>query len=84
MRIYDKSLSWFGINNGLRDQLDSQWVNLKNALLSDDILTRWIANKTIEQLSLFNNFDEDHLTKLNNNIEKIRKIWGEVVYDEKI
>lgn len=82
MIIYDKSLAWFGVNNGLRDELDTNWLNLKNALLSDDILTRWIVNKSIEQLSLFNNFDEEHLSRLNNNIDKIRAVWGEVVYDE--
>lgn len=85
MTIYKKSLDYFGVDNSLRDELDSNWLNIKKYLLSNDFTERWIINKILNQLILCNKFDDYHLTKLNNNIEVIIEKWSEITNDsEKI
>lgn len=84
MRIYSKSLAHFGVNNPLRDELDNNWLNIKNALLSDDALTRWLVNKALGQLLDTNNFNDEKLTILNDNIDTIRKCWGEMFYGKEV
>ena len=47
MTIYKKSLDYFGVDNSLRDELDSNWLNIKKYLLSNDFTERWIINKIL-------------------------------------
>ena len=50
VKDYPKSLSWFGNNNDLKDELDSDWTTLKSLFLSDNIQERYWANQCFEGL----------------------------------
>jgi len=47
---YQKTLSHFGINNNLRDELDNSWPTIKSLLLSDDIQERYWINECLNGL----------------------------------
>ena len=41
-------------------------------------------NKALEQLLNTNNFNEENLTTLNDNIDTIRKCWREIFYGKEV
>ena len=50
VKDYPKSLSWFGTNNSLKDELDSRWPIIKSLFLSDNIQERYWINQCFEGL----------------------------------
>ena len=50
VKDYPKSLDWFGNNNDLRDELDSNWKTLKSLFLSDNVQERYWVNQCFEGL----------------------------------
>lgn len=57
VKDYPKTLSYFGVNNSYKDELDSNWKTIKHLLLSDNIQERYWINQCLEGLinkGLFN------------------------------
>lgn len=57
VKDYPKTLSYFGVNNSYKDELDSNWKTIKYLLLSDNIQERYWINQCLEGLinkGLFN------------------------------
>ena len=50
VKDYPKTLSYFGINNSYKDELDSNWKTIKSLLLSDNSQERYWVNQCLEAL----------------------------------
>ena len=74
VKSYPKSLSHFGINNSLKDELDTSWPTIKYLLTSDNIQERYWINQCLDSLyekrSWENNErDDKELIKYDRTIE---------------
>lgn len=59
VKDYPKTLSYFGVNNSYRDELDSNWKTIKYLLLSDNIQERYWVNQCLEGLIAKDLFSKD-------------------------
>lgn len=50
VKNYPKTLSYFGVNNSYKDELDSNWKTIKSLLLSDNPQERYWINQCLEVL----------------------------------
>ena len=77
VKDYPKTLSYFGVNNDLRDDLTTTWPTLYKLLLSDNIQERYWVNQCLETLiykGLFH--DERYLDRLEEEA-RVKGIIGE-------
>ena len=80
VKDYPKSLSWFGVNNPYRDELDGSWKTIKALLLSDEIQERYWINTCLEALMDKGLWDGDYLDRIETEADVIRYI-GEKLDD---
>ena len=77
VKDYPKSLSHFGVNNDLRDELDSNYPTVKSLLLSDNIQERYWINQCLDALIEKNLFhDERYIARLEEEAST-KRIIGE-------
>lgn len=77
VKDYPKTLSYFGVNNDLRDDLDNNYPILKSLLLSDNIQERYWVNQCLEALIEKNLFHDDrYLIRLNEEA-RVKRVIGE-------
>lgn len=50
IKDYPKTLSYFGVNNSRKDELDSRWPVIKSLLISDEPQERYWINECLESL----------------------------------
>lgn len=60
VKDYPKTLSYFGVNNSYKDELDNNWKTIKSLLLSDNIQERYWINQCLEGLINKGLFNEDN------------------------
>lgn len=77
VKDYPKTLSYFGVNNGYRDELDSNWKTIKCLLLSDNIQERYWINQCLEGLINKGLFNEDEYIDRIETEADIIKVIGE-------
>jgi len=81
VKDYPKSLSYFGVNNSLKDELDNNWRTIKELLLSDNIQERYWINECLDSLMKrepWENLDLDSIDK-ENPIFKINRTKEEYI-----
>ena len=61
---YARSLSHFGVNNSLRDELDNRWPTLKYLLLSPNEQERYWVNICLDRLQELGKWEEQYLDRL--------------------
>lgn len=77
VKDYPKSLSYFGVNNDLKDNLDSRWPVLKSLFLSDNIQERYWVNECFKGLIDKNiGLDEKYLDRLEEEA-RVKRIIGD-------
>ena len=80
VKDYPKSLSHFGVNNDLRDDLDTNYPIVKSLLLSDNIQERYWINQCLDALiekDLFH--DERYIARLEEEAAT-KRIIGEKLH----
>ena len=77
VKDYPKSLSWFGNNNDLRDELETRWPILKSLFLSDNIQERYWINQCFEGLIKKDiGLKEEYLDRLEEEA-RVKRIVGQ-------
>ena len=80
VKDYPKTLSFFGANNDLKDNLDSNWPVIKKLLLSDNIQERYWINECLDSLIKKGHFEEEYLSRIEIEADIIKYI-GENLND---
>ena len=80
VKDYPKTLSFFGANNDLKDNLDSNWPVIKKLLLSDNIQERYWINECLDSLIKKGHFEEEYLSRIEIEADIIKYI-GEKLDD---
>lgn len=74
---YSRSLSYFGVNNDLRDELDTRWPILKSLFLSKNVQERYWINECFKGLIEKDiGLDERYLDRLEEEA-RVKRIIGE-------
>ena len=74
---YEKTLSYFGVNNGQKDELDTRWPIIKSLFLSDNIQERYWINQCFEALVDKGLFDDDRYLDRLEEEANTKRIIGE-------
>ena len=81
VKNYPKSLAHFGVNNGLRDELDNNYPTIHSLLLSDEIQERYWINEVLNGLMNMGKFSNDkYLARIEEEASVIKFI-GEQLED---
>ena len=80
VKNYPKTLSWFGVNNSWRDELDNNWPVIKYLLTSENIQERCWINDCLEALVEKDLFNEEYITRIEIEANIIKNI-GEKLDD---
>lgn len=78
VKNYEKTLSYFGVNNDYRDELDSNWKTIKSLLLSDEIQERYWINECLNALIEKGLWSENYLSRIEIEADIIRDIGGKL------
>ena len=78
VKNYPKTLSYFGINNDCRDELDSNWITIKDLLLSDDIQERYWINECLNGLIEKDLWNEEYISRIEIEADILRFISGKL------
>ena len=78
VKDYPKTLSYFGINNDCRDELDSNWITIKDLLLSDDIQERYWINECLNGLIEKDLWNEEYISRIEIEADILRFISGKL------
>lgn len=80
VKDYQKSLSYFGVNNSYRDELDNNWPVIKSLLTSDNIQERYWINECL--ISLINKglWNDTYISRIEIEADIIKYI-GEKLND---
>ena len=78
VKNYEKTLSYFGVNNDYRDELDSNWKTIKSLLLSDEIQERYWINECLNALIDKGLWSENYLSRIEIEADIIRDIGGKL------
>ena len=71
---YPVTLSYFGVNNPIKDELDSNWPNIKSLLLSSNIQERYWINECLIALLNKGLFNETYLSRIEIEADVIKFI----------
>lgn len=74
VKDYPKTLSYFGVNNSYKDELDSNWKTIKSLLLSDDPQERYWINQCMEGLLNKNLFNDEYISRIETEADIIKTI----------
>ena len=74
---YEKTLSYFGVNNSRADELDTRWPIIKSLFLSDNIQERYWINQCFEALVDKGLFDDDRYLDRLEEEANTKRIIGE-------
>lgn len=74
VKDYPKTLSYFGVNNSYKDELDSNWKTIKSLLLSDDLQERYWVNQCMEGLLNKNLFNDEYISRIETEADIIKTI----------
>lgn len=77
VKDYEKSLSYFGVNNGRRDELDTRWPIIKSLFLSNNIQERYWINQCFEALIEKGLLDDDRYLDRLEEEANTKRIIGE-------
>ena len=81
VKNYPQSLAHFGVNNGLRDDLGSNYPTIHSLLLSDEIQERYWINEVLDGLMNMGKFNDDkYLARIEEEANVIKFI-GEQLED---
>jgi len=80
VKDYPKTLSYFGINNSLKDELDTNWPIIKSLLISDESQERYWINECLQELINKNLFNEEYINRIEIEADVIKFI-GEKLDD---
>lgn len=75
---YQKTLSHFGVNNDLRDELDCSWPTIKSLLLSDDIQERYWINECLNGLIDKGLWEYEYISRIETEADVLRFISGKL------
>ena len=78
VKDYSKTLSYFGVNNSYRDELDSNWPVIKSLLLSDDIQERYWINECLNELINKGLWDEEYISRIETEADVIKDIGNKL------
>lgn len=79
VKDYPKSISWWGVNNDLADEVNSNYPIIKSLCLSDNIQERYWINECLQALQdkgLFDNFE--YWDRLETEADVIKYIGNEL------
>lgn len=71
---YPKTLSHFGVNNDLRDELDGAWKTIKYLLTSDNVQERYWINQCLDGLLEKGLWNWDYINRIEIEAAVIKKI----------
>ena len=71
---YEKSLSYFGVNNSYKDELDTRWPLIKQLCLSDNIQERYWVNECLNGLVEKELWNEEYLDRIETEADVIQYI----------
>lgn len=74
VKDYPKTLSYFGVNNSYKDELDSNWKTIKSLLLSDNPQERYWINQCMEGLLSKNLFNDEYISRIETEADIIKTI----------
>lgn len=74
VKDYPKTLSYFGVNNSYKDELDSNWKTIKSLLLSDNPQERYWINQCMEGLINKNLFNDEYISRIETEADIIKTI----------
>lgn len=75
---YPKGLSYFGVNNDFRDELDGSWKTIKELLISDNVQERYWINQCLEGLLNKNLWNWDYIDRIETEAKVIKKIGNDL------
>ena len=78
VKNYPKTMSYFGVNNSLRNELDSNWPTIKSLLLSDEIQERYWINECLDELMNKGLWDEEYISRIEVEADVIKDIGGKL------
>lgn len=71
---YDKTLSFFGINNDYRNELDTNWPTIRYLLTSDNIQERYWINECLLELQRKNLWNEEYISRIEIEADVVKYI----------
>lgn len=74
VKDYPKTLSYFGVNNSYKDELDSNWKTIKSLLLSDNPQERYWVNQCMEGLLNKDLFNDEYISRIETEADIIKTI----------
>lgn len=74
VKDYPKTLSYFGVNNSYKDELDSNWKTIKSLLLSDNPQERYWINQCMEGLLNKGLFNDKYISRIETEADIIKTI----------
>lgn len=74
VKDYPKTLSYFGVNNSYKDELDSNWKTIKSLLLSDNPQERYWVNQCMEGLLNKDLFNDEYISRIEIEADIIKTI----------
>lgn len=74
VKDYPKTLSYFGVNNSYKDELDSNWKTIKSLLLSDNSQERYWINQCMEGLLNKGLFNDKYISRIETEADIIKTI----------
>lgn len=80
VKDYPKTLSYFGVNNDLRDELDNNWPTIKYLLTSDNIQDRYWINECLQGLLDKGLWNDEYISRIEIEADVIKYI-GEKLND---
>ena len=74
VKDYPKTLSYFGVNNSYKDELDSNWKTIKSLLLSDNPQERYWINQCLNGLIDKGLFNDEYISRIEIEADVIKTI----------
>ena len=78
VKEYPKTLSFFGVNNEYKDELDNRWPTIKTLLLSDSLQERYWINQCLDSLIEKGLFEDQYLSRLETEADVIKTIGNKL------
>ena len=78
VKDYPKTLHYFGVNNSYRDELDSNWITIKDLLLSNDTQERYWINECLKGLIEKDLWNEEYISRIEIEADILRFISGKL------
>lgn len=75
---YPTSLTFFGVNNDLRDELDGSWKTIKELLLSENDQERYWINQCLQGLLDKNLWEWNYIDRIETEAKVIKKIGNDL------